>query len=332
MKKSLSLLLAVVFVCTTAVTAFANTQNDFSLSADEKSGVVLDDGFLAAGENYFFPVNVSVNGQPLKPMDEEIYEDYTLKMTVSKSSDFNELKLIPIKGVYGIYVDVKETLSASHEEITLKLKFSNKKGTKNEIEKEVIFEVGNKSVNDSVVEDFDKDDTITVSNDSPVFTEEQLKKIAKKNNYKPVTFEGEGWEMVVNVSDMKGINLSYNFEHNDYLVNKYPDSKMEFINFPANTKFHVNGLLNIDVEDISAGYLQKFYVYRIENGKLMPVAASYDHEEDVLTISSLTMGSFVITDKQISDLTVGGTNNGSNSGNNGNSETQPQNPSTGASI
>ena len=80
MKKSLSLLLAVVFVCTTAVTAFANTQNDFNLSADEKSGVVLEDGFLKAGENYFFPVNVTVNGQPVKPMDEEIADEYTLKL------------------------------------------------------------------------------------------------------------------------------------------------------------------------------------------------------------------------------------------------------------
>ena len=117
------------------------------------------------------------------------------------------------------------------------------------------------------------------------------------------------------------------------------DQKMEFINFPANTKYYVNGLLKLDVEDISASYLQKFYVYRIENGKLIPTAASYDHEEEVLTISSRTMGRFVITDKQFSDTTVvetdnggNGTNGGTNGGSDQGTTTGPVNPSTGSVL
>lgn len=332
MKKTISLLLAVAMLSITALTAFANTENKIIIGKDKKTGTALANGFLTAGEEYLFPINVSINGGGEETLTDEILKDYNIKISNSgKKNSMEEFKTAKVSGAYHILAEVKDGYPTETTEEEYSLKLTRKAGNKKSIEITLSFETGAKSVDDSFVDALEKDDKIEVDNKTPVFTAEQLNRIARKNNFKNVTFEGANWEFKVNITDMKTINLSHDQKPITSIIEKYPDNSFEFINFNGDTKFNVNGILEIPVDNISHEYKQKFFVYRYNGEKLLPVAASYDHEEDILSISSSVLGKFVITDKQIGNTVVGDSTN--NSDGNGNTDTTaPTNPSTGAIL
>ncbi|MEG1972743.1 MAG: hypothetical protein RR315_06240 [Oscillospiraceae bacterium] len=330
MKKTISLLLVVAMLSSTALTAFGYTEKKIIIGQDKKTGVVLEKGFLTAGDEYLFPVNVSIKGDSSEPLTDEILKDYSFKISnTGKKNSLKEFKSVKVSGNYHLSVEVKAgyPTESTEEEYTLKL--SQKAGERKETQITLNFETGAKAVDDSVIDALDKEDVIEVDNKTPVFTKEQLGRIARKNNYKPVNFEGEGWNFKVNITDMPSINLSNDQKPIALIMEKFPENNFEFINFNGDTKFNVNGILEIPVDNISEDYKQKFFVYRYNGEKLLPVAASYNHEEDILSLSSNVLGRFVITDKQIASTVVNGNTNTPDGDTN---VTPPTNPSTGAAL
>ena len=191
-------------------------------------------------------------------------------------------------------------------------------------------------MDDAYIDSLDTGDDVTVNNNTPVFTTEQLERIARVNNYRKVVFENDSWSYTTNVTDMKAINMIHNSNGIKEILTKYENNSFEFLTFPAGPVFKANGTMEIDVSDFAEDYNEKFFVYRYLDNKLTLINSSYDSEDEVLSFTTNTLGRFVITDKAISDAVVVNQNNnsssnsGNNSSNNGNKT--PVNPSTGASV
>ena len=334
MKKTLSLVLVAVMIMSIAITSFADTSNTISLGTDSDTGISLQNSLLTPNEEYRFPVNISLEGEGSVALTDELLKDYSIRVSNSgKGKSLESLELIKLSGVYNLVADVKAGYPASQTEEEHTLKLVKKSDGKTYGELKVEFMTGYKIVDDAVVDALDAEDYIPVDNDAPVFTEEQLERIGRVNSYKKVTFEGSNWTYNVNVTDMKDLNMLHNTKAIAEVLAKYASNSFEFLSFPAEAKFTTNGDILYDVADISESYGQNFYVYRYNNGKLSPVAASYNYEDDMLTIQTNTLGNFVITDKKLTDLVVTTPSVDGGSDNNDSNVTNPTiNPNTGVNA
>lgn len=329
MKKTLSILLAVMLSLSVAAVAFAvDPKNDIVLGTDADSGFALKDSLLEPGETYRFPVSISIAGAQATPLTTSLLDEYSFKISnTGEGNSMSEFILDKVGGVYYITATVKAGWPAvtTEEEYTMKL--TEKSGSKNSVEVTVAFETGYKAVSDDYIASLAKEDEIKVDNDTPVFTKSQLNTISDLNNNKKVTFTDDNWNYTVIVSGMKEINMLHNSNAIAEILNKYADNNFEFLTFPAGTKFSTNGTMEIDVSDYTDDFGGKFFVYRYLDGKLTLINSSYNGDDEVLSFTTNTLGRFVITDKAISDaVVIPGSSNG------GSTPTAPSNPSTGAAI
>lgn len=331
MKRTLSILLAAMLSLSIAATAFAvDPKNDIQLGVDANSGLTLKDSLLEPGETYRFPVSVSINGEAVTPLTEDLLEDYSFKISnTGEGKSMTEFVLDRVGGVYYITATVKAGWPAvtTEEEYAMKL---TEKSSKDAVELIVPFETGYKTVSEDYLASLAKDDDVKVDNDTPVFTKSDLNVISDLNNNKKVTFTDDNWNYTVIISGMEEINLLHNNNAIAEIINKYEDNNFEFLTFPAGTKFSTNGTMEIDVSSYADDFDGKFFVYRYLDGKLTLINSSYDAEDETLSFTTNTLGRFVITDQAVKDAVVI-TNNGSSNGSNG-GNSAPVNPSTGAAL
>lgn len=167
-----------------------------------------------------------------------------------------------------------------------------------------IFEVGYETINDSET-DVGEGGTITISNDAPVITKEQFVTIAKSANYKNVNFEGEdgGWRFTGRVSGMPDSNFYFTYDVIPEIVNKFPEQDYKFLTFKAGVTFPTNGEMRIDVSDINDDF-GTMYAYLYRNGKLTRVATTYDSGANEVVFRTNYLGSFLITDTEITDTSI----------------------------
>lgn len=326
MKRTLSILLVAMMVVSVAATAFAvGPVNNIVLGVDADSGLALKDSLLEPGESYLFPVSVSIAGAEATPLTEEMLDDYNFKVNnEGDGNSLSEFKLSKVGGVYYISVEVKAGWPAATTEEEYAMKLSQKGDSKNFVELTVAFETGYPTVSDDYIASLAKEDEIKVDNDTPVFTESQLEKIAKLNGYKKVVFEDGNWSYTVNISGMKAINMLHNTNGIKEILAKYENNSFEFLTFPAGTKFGTNGTVEIDTSDFAEEFGGKFFVYRYLDGKLTLIQSSYNADDEVLSFTTNTLGRFVITDKAISDAVVVAPTTPS--------APSPSNPNTGAAV
>ncbi|WMJ85077.1 hypothetical protein ACS3UN_03890 [Oscillospiraceae bacterium LTW-04] len=324
MRKTLSILLAAMLSLSVAATAFAvDPKNNIVLGADADSGLVLKDSLLKPGETYRFPVSISIAGAEATPLNDDLLEDYSFKISNTGEGDsMSEFVLDRIGGVYYISATVKAGWPAVSTEEEYSMKLTEKSASKNAVEITVAFETGYKVVSDDYIASLAKEDEIKVDNDTPVFTKSQLNQISDLNNNKKVTFTNDNWNYTVIVSGMKDINMLHNNNAIAEILNKYADNNFAFLTFPAGTKFTTNGTMEIDVADYTDDFGGKFFVYRYLGGKLTLINSSYDADDEVLSFTTNTLGRFVITDKAITDAVVVPETDSN----------LPSNPSTGATI
>lgn len=329
MRKTLSILLAAMLSLSVAATAFAvDPKNDIVLGTDADSGLVLKDSLLKPGETYRFPVSVSIAGAEATPLTEKMLDDYSFKITnTGEGNSMSEFVLSKVGGVYYISAKVKAGWPAVTTEEEYSMKLTEKSGSKNAVEITVAFETGYKAVSDDYIASLAKEDEIKVDNNTPVFTQSQLKELSSLNNNKKVTFTDDNWNYTVIVSGMKDINMLHNNNAIAEILNKYENNNFEFLTFPAGTKFATNGTMEIDVSDYADDFGGKFFVYRYLDGKLTLINSSFDADDEVLSFTTNTLGRFVITDKAVADAVVVPENGGSDG-----SVNPPSNPSTGAAI
>jgi len=198
---------------------------------------------------------------------------------------------------------------------------------------EFLFRAGYRQMSDEDVDSYSEGDIITVYKDYPVFTKSQMETIAKNYNYKAVQFEAENgvWSYLGRVSGMGDTNFSWSHDVTPAIVERFEDQNFEFLTFGAGVKFPTNGEMRIDVSDYDFEG-NRLYVYLYRDGKLTPVSTTFDTGADEIVFRTNYLGSFVITDEQVTDTTILESNQApvvpEEETNNG--VTNNQNPSTGA--
>lgn len=337
MKKTLSILLVAMMVMAMAVTASAASESSIQLGADAESGQTLVGGLLKPGEEYRFPVSVSIDGGEMTALTDDILKEYNLRIgNTGEGKTLTEAKLSKSGGVYYLAAAVKAGWPAEQTEEEYSFKLVRKSDNKTVFEGAVNFYTGYEIVDDAVIDALDAGDEIEVDNKAPAYAKEQLERVAKRNSYKKVTFSGSNWNYEVNITDMPGINMVHNNNGIKEILTKYEDNSFEFLTFPAGPRFTTVGVMSVDVSDILEDFEGKFFLYRYLDGKLTLIPARLNAEDETLAFSTDTLGRFVITDKEIKDAVVAPPSNGSNGSsgsngsNNGSSDIPNQNPNTGA--
>ena len=307
MKRTVSILLAAVMAAGMAAQSFAQREKDnrIVLSADTNSGISLEGGLLTPGEKYRFPVSVSIDGGEPQPLNPDVMEDYSFKLSNTGEGDsLVDFNLSKSGDRYYIAEEVKAGWPTAKTEEEYSIKMVNKSNRKDFVTLTVSFETGYELVSDEFISALDAEDEIEVDNSAPVFDAEQLERIAKRNQYKKVTFTDGDWRFTVSINDMKAVNLVHNQNAVKEIVTKYEDHSFEFLTFPSGPQFRTNGVMELDVSAYADDFNDQFFVYRYLNGKLTEIPAQYHNAEELLTFTTDTLGRFIITDKEIADTVV----------------------------
>lgn len=284
---------------------------------------------LKPGDEYRY--QLYLNGEKV---DDETLKLYNFRISAKKGSGtMSSFSIVKRSGLQMLVAEVKSAWPTTTTEVEYEIRAVDRKTGSTAYTYPVSFETGYRPASDESIAGLSNGDEIVVDPTRPVYTKEQLEKIASVNNYRNVTFVGDDWRYTTNVTDMKGINMLFNYNGVKEILGQYPDNDFEFISFPAGTSFAVNGKFELDVSDFAEDYNNKFYVYRYLTGKLTQLTTKFDTDDNYLTFNTNTLGRFIISDRALSVSEVeepeeGG--DGNNNGGNDNGENPRPNPGTGA--
>lgn len=168
----------------------------------------------------------------------------------------------------------------------------------------ISFEVGWARMTDEDVDSYAEGDTVTVSNEYPVIMRRQLERLVRNHNYRPIhlAFEDGSWEYTGRMSGMGDTNFYTTQDVVPALMNRF-DQDFKFLSLPAGVTFPTNGEMRIDVSDVSGDW-NRIYTYVYRNGTLTPINTTYDSMDDMIYFRTNFLGSFVMTDVEITDLNL----------------------------
>ena len=166
------------------------------------------------------------------------------------------------------------------------------------------FVVGWPRMTDEDVDSYAEGDTVTISNEYPVIMRRQIERLVRNHNYRPIhlAFEDGSWEYTGRMSGMSDTNFFTTQDVVPSLMNRF-DQDFKFLSLPAGVTFPTNGELRIDVSDVSDDW-NRIYTYLYRNGNLTPITTSYDSLDDMIYFRTNFLGSFVMTDVEITDLAL----------------------------
>lgn len=206
---------------------------------------------------------------------------------------------------YQLEVKTKTNYGTKLNDVQYDIEMTGGPGTVDIVKSGVAWKVGFKKMTDADIEGFEEGDTITIYNERPVISSKQFDTIAKNYNYRTVTFENEEatWTFTGRVSGMADTNFYNTQEIIPNVVIDNPDTDFKFVNFHGGVKFPTNGEMRIDVSDIS-GDFGAMYVYLSRGGALTPIAATHDRETDEIVFKTNYLGTFIIADTEIAEVTT----------------------------
>lgn len=340
MKKVLSFLLTAAMIMTLSVAAFAADNDNLiqpriSLGTSEGELVVgnnelflVDADGRAVGANYnglqpdseyTFKIYYNSNSTEIrgdnaaliegaKPLNKDLLQGGTVKLrTIKGSSAIQSAKIKEVsRGArYELEIKTRSYFGTKMNDVEYSLFVTGSKRPEGSFnESRHLFEVGFLSISDSDT-DVGEGGTITINNDTPVIKKDQFTDIAKSANYKPIILEAEdgGWRYEGRVSGMPDSNFYYTYDVVEGIVNRLPDQDYKFLTFKAGVTFPTNGTMRIDVSDISNSF-GSLYTYLYRDGKLTLVDTTYDSGADEVVFRTNYFGTFMITDKEITDSTL----------------------------
>ncbi|MEG1774206.1 MAG: hypothetical protein RR320_05070, partial [Oscillospiraceae bacterium] len=280
MKRTLSLMLVAMMAFTLSMTSLAATDNGILLGVDNASGLSLSNGLLKPGESYRFPVEASIDGVT-QTLTDALLETHSFRISnTGKGKTVTGMKLAEIGGIYYVTAEVKAGWPAVQTEEEYAFKLVSKADGKTVSESKIGFYTGYGIADDAVIDALQNEDMIQINNNAPIFTKDQLARIARINNYKKVSFSGSNWTYKANVTDMGDINMVHNINGISEILAKYEDNSFEFLTFPAGTKFASNGTMELDVSDLTGSFNESFFVYRYLDGKLTLIPSQLDAENE----------------------------------------------------
>lgn len=296
------------------------------------AGYLNADTLLVPDKTYRFPIMIGDGTAAGTDVDTT---KWTIRTSAKKGGSTVSTSVSKISGHQTFVIDVKAGWPTTKTDCEFEIRLTPKTGNTEAAKTlRVEFKTGYEEADDNIINGLSLGDEIIVDPDRPVYTKEQLEKIASVNNYRNVTFtslDGD-WTYVTNVSDKKAINMLYNYNGIADLLNKYPNHDFEFLNFPAGPVFSINGKVSVDVADYGENF-KNHYVYRYLNGNLTELKSTYDADEDTVTFNASTLGRFVISDQKMETTNVeepGEEPNEENNNNNNNNGVEKPIPGTGA--
>lgn len=166
------------------------------------------------------------------------------------------------------------------------------------------FKVGHGIMDDDDVDSYGEGDTVTISNDTPIWTKKQIERLVKAFNYRAIHLEHEdgSWAYEGRMNGMGDTNFYTTQEVIPSIVNKL-DQDFKFLILPAGVTFPTNGELRIDVSDVSDDW-DRVYTYLYRNGRLTRVNTTYDSLDDMIVFRTNYLGAFVLTPEEITDTTI----------------------------
>ena len=137
--------------------------------------------------------------------------------------------------------------------------------------------------------------------------------------YGTLEFSADLAEISVRVYEKDKFYLGFNVDPNRdvLLANADSDAEMSFLNFTGAPSFNSTATVNFFETDKDS------VIYEIKNGKLVKSAAKWDEDAGCFVLKTKTLGSYVISDKELKSPAGNGSSNGSSNG-------DVTNPDTGA--
>lgn len=314
MKKLLSMLLAVAMTATLAVTAFAD---DTTAPASQLSLKDYTNGAqLTPGTSYEY--EILLDGQPLVDL-----EGGRLTANVTKGGNALSVKVEETKDGHKLVVDAKEQYGTQQVEASFRLRLTQ--SGSEAIQLDQTAKVGFDAMpGDQAGEE------LTISNSTPILSQKVLEDFAEANRYRKGKMNSEDgkWSFEVNTGSMKNdINMTYSYSIIPQIMQKYENQEFTFLSFPGRPDFGGKGRVTVDVSDLydTESWGTKFYLYLFQDSKLYKLTTTLDADELTLSFNASRLGSYVITNKEITD---GGIITGAPSNSSGGS--QNPNPDTGA--
>jgi len=337
----------------TSGNAITLTANEIVIVEDNNTNaIIMPETHLDPGTEYKFKVyyvntaggtNISaVDAQNhITPILDSMMAGGKFRLRAVKGSSVISTAKVEKRGsgnsaTYRLTITTKENWSTKETDVEYTLAVTNQgAGGVPFAQGNMTFKVGYGRFTDEEIDSFAEGDIITISNDFPVILKKQFETLAKNYNYKAIQFESEDgiWSYLGRVSGMGDTNFTYSRDVVPAIVTKFEDQEFEFLTFGAGVNFPTNGEMRIDVSDFSDEF-NTMYTYLYRDGKLTPISTTYDSGADELVFRTNYLGSFVITNEQITDTTI------INQGNQTVPEepaeevpnvTNPENPNTGAS-
>ena len=124
-------------------------------------------------------------------------------------------------------------------------------------------------------------------------TGDAIEQIYLEGKDAPFTFD-------VKASGQGDLYLEVNQKANKKITVSNQDAKLTFINFPGKPEFDFTGTAKFSVEDPEVTY----YFYEIVNDKLVKTSAKYNKEDETFDLRTRTLGSYVMSDKELETTTI----------------------------
>jgi len=168
----------------------------------------------------------------------------------------------------------------------------------------IAFVVGWPRMTADHIDIYSEGDTVTISNEYPVIMRREIERLVRQHNYRPIhlAFDDGSWEYTGRMSGMGDTNFFTTQDVVPALMNRF-DQDFKFLSLPAGVTFPTNGELRIDVSDVSDDW-DRIYTYLYRNGNLTPISTNYDSLDDMIYFRTNFLGSFVMTDVEITDLNL----------------------------
>lgn len=317
-KKFLAAFLAANLVLSLATPAIAEQKNEVNIKAEtmeeNQTSVSLffasnkNDGtslksLLTPGKEYTFPI-MKAYGEKVEPLKESDLSSHRLSLRATDGSlSVAKAEIALEKGEYVLKINPIPSWKAEKADASFDLYVIDKENGKKLLKKGIDFTVGFEEVKDDVLENIKNGETVTISENAPVVTEELFSKMDNASSGKAVSFSGRNWEYKVRVTGQKTLNLINNPRPIKALSDAFPDSEIEFFNFPGGSEFNFMGTLTLDLSNLPVNNGQKVYVYRYYKGVLKQIDATINEENKTATFNTKWLGNFIATTTKIKDCT-----------------------------
>lgn len=331
MKKLISFGMAALIFLITALTAFAaNVPMNLSFRF-EMDGVDLTGQNLQPEREYRFPVLVRYEDEVPSHLREEEMEGKRFTVSLRQGGDAVYTPTLEADGGrYYLVVKTKPYYGTRAAQAEFLIRLQDKSSGKKIAENTVQLAVGSSRMEDEDMGTVGEGEAFRVDNNFPIITKKQFQRLAKENNYRAVTLEGDGWEYTVNVTDLPDLNLYSTSAVSQDVLQKYPNQEFYFLTFPASPNFGITGTMVLDVEHLTE-FDGEFYLYRRLGNRLYYLKTQYDEEERTLTFRPAQLGSYLITDRKLGDVELTGAGAGTTAGSSaGTAVIDSPNPDTGS--